>query len=156
LDAYLGELQERPAWDGLWRELMAERVQDERGKSRPRWDWRKALYIAWRCTPADRRWPVTVRELATGVLGLRDTATIRHWKQNDPEIEERVASLPKALLLEHVVDVLDALTQVAKTPDARSFQDRRLFLEMAGAYDPKGLVDLSQDMTVNMTWGEGE
>jgi len=139
LDAWLAGLDAgaRPEWEAVWQELMAERVVDERGRPRPRWDWRKALYIAWCVLPADRRRPATVHELATQRLGLRDTATIRHWRAKDPEIDERIASLPRRLLLGHVATVLDALVTVAKEPDPRSFQDRRLFLEMTGQYSPR-------------------
>lgn len=127
------------AWEALYRDLLEERTPD--GKLR--WDWRKALYIAWSCVPTGQRWPKYEYELATDFLGLTNTRTIREWKLKDPEIEERIAAGPKRLLLGHVADVLEALVLVATQADARAHQDRKLFLEMTGQYKPAGKVELT-------------
>lgn len=127
------------AWEALYRDLLEERTPD--GKLR--WDWRKALYIAWSCVPTGQRWPKYEYELATDFLGLTNTRTIREWKLKDPEIEERIAAGPKRLLLGHVADVLEALVAVATQWDAKSHQDRKLFLEMTGQYKPAGKVELT-------------
>jgi hypothetical protein len=77
------------------------------------------------------------------LLGLSNTRTMRHWREQDPEMGERIARLPTEMLLGHVADVFDALVKVAKDPDPKCFQDRRLFLELTGNYRPSGNVNLS-------------
>lgn len=127
------------AWEALYRDLLEERTPD--GKLR--WDWRKALYIAWSCVPTAQRWPKYEYELASDFLGLTNTRTIREWKLKDPEMDDRIAAGPKRLLLGHVADVLEALVLVAKTADAKAHQDRKLFLELTGQYKPAGKVELT-------------
>lgn len=124
-------------WEDFWRDLMEERTEE--GKRR--WDWRKSLYIAWHCVPTSKRWPKYKYELMD-ILGVND-ATARKWRQNDPEIDERIAAGPKSLLGGHVANVLQALVEVAAKADASSHQDRKLFLEMTGQYKPKGEVALA-------------
>lgn len=154
LDCWLKEQTARPAWFDLWNELREERgpmmgpdgevLLNERGEARTRrrWDWRKALYIAWSSLPRSLRQPETLEKLAD-LLGLRNTGTIRNWRRTDPEIEERVAELPRRMLLGHVADVFQALVTVASSADPKAHPDRRLFLEMAGEYSPKGSLALS-------------
>lgn len=125
-------------WEALYRDLLEERTPD--GKLR--WDWRKALYIAWSCVPTRQRWPKYEYELATDFLGLTNTRTIREWKRKDPEIEVRIAEGPKKLLLGYVADVMEALVMVATQADAKAHQDRKLFLELTGQYKPAGKLEL--------------
>lgn len=133
------------AWEAMYRDLLEERVEVKRDgqPSRwvARWDWRKALYIAWSCVPSAQRWPRFEVELIE-LLGLTNTATIRKWKAADREIEERIAAGPKKLLGGHVADVLAALVKVASEPSPQAHQDRKLFLELTGQYDPKGTINL--------------
>jgi len=137
-----------PEWHEMYQDLLQERAPllDGHGRptkrTRPRWDWRKACYIAWKATPRDKRWPKFEKELAS-LLGLANTATIRKWREADPEIDERISRLPAEMLLDHVSAVFTALVTVAKDPDPKSFQDRRLFLEITGNYRPSGNVNLS-------------
>ena len=137
LEAWLAEHSTAPAWLEMYRDLLAERTETKR----PRWDWRKALYIAWSATPRNKRWPKNHNELAS-FLGLTDAATMRHWRLKDPEIDERIQALPREALLGHVAAVFDALATVASDPDARSFQDRQLFLKITGYYQPSKTVEL--------------
>lgn len=134
------------AWEEMYYSLLEERVQVEQPdgemKSMARWDWRKALYIAWNCVPASKRWPKYEVQLIE-LLGLTNTRTIRQWKEKDPEMIERIAAGPKRLLGEHVADVLEALVTVAKQPDPKSHQDRKLFLELTDQYKPKGQMELT-------------
>lgn len=149
LENYLKQQKQRPAWFDLWEDLREERAPvvgrdgepllNERGqvRTRRRWDWRKALYIAWASLPRNARAPKTLEELVS-LLGLSSSGTIRNWRRNDPGIIERIASVPAELLLEHVADVLDALTVVASDPDPKAHQDRKLFLELTKVYIPRG------------------
>ena len=153
LENWLKEQEQRPAWFDLWEDLRAERApmvgQDgepllnERGqvRTRRRWDWRKALYIAWASLPKQLREPKTLEGLVS-LLGLSSSGTIRNWRRHDPGIIERIASVPAELLLDHVADVLDALTTVASDPDPRAHPDRKLFLEITKVYNPKGIVTM--------------
>lgn len=152
LDGLLDARRERPnaawemaspepvAWEAMYYDLLAEKT--EQGQAR--WDWRRALYIAWNCVPSSKRWPKYEIELIE-LLGLSNTRTIRQWKEKDPEIEERIAAGPKRLLLGHVADVMEALVAVATLPDAKAHQDRKLFLEMTGQYTPKAQVTGKDD-----------
>ena len=154
LDRWLKEQGDQsPAWLDLWNDLRAERAPmvgrdgepllNERGEARTRrrWDWRKALYIAWASVPRSKRNPATLEGLCD-LLGLTSSGSVRNWRRNDPEIVERIASLPAELLLDHVADVLDALTTVAEMPDPKAHPDRKLFLEITKVYHPKGLVEV--------------
>lgn len=138
----------------LYDELLNERetIVDEHGqpyldkKGRPKTrlvrDWRKAAYEAWASLPATLRRPKTITELADQ-LGLRNTATIRHWRAKDPQIETRFKERLTQRLLEYAPDVMMALTAVASAPDPKAHQDRKLFLEMTGLYKPKQTIEAS-------------
>jgi hypothetical protein len=159
LENWLKERTERPAWFDLWNNLCAERAPvlgpdgelalNERGQARTRrrWDWRKALYIAWSSLPKHLREPKTLEELVR-LLGLASSGTIRNWRRSDPEMAERIAAVPREMLLDHVADVLMALRQVATQVDPKAHSDRKLFLEITGIYQPRGAVDVSGRLDV--------
>lgn len=152
LDELLNARRERPeaewevispepaAWEEMYYSLLEERIEvtkpDGTTKWTSRWDWRKALYIAWHCVPASKRWPKYEIQLID-LLGLTNTRTIRQWKAKDPEIEERIAAGPKKLLIGHIANVMEALVIVASQADPKAHQDRKLFLEMTGQYTGK-------------------
>jgi hypothetical protein len=148
LQRWLTERTDLPDWFALWEDLVAERAPmvDSAGeallnakgevRTRRRWDWRKALYIAWSSVPKSRREPKTLEQLVD-LLGLSSSGTIRNWRAHDPGIAERIAALPRTLLLDHVVDVYDALVTVATMPDPRANPDRKLFFVLAGELDEK-------------------
>lgn len=143
----------------LYEELLNEReqivdaqgqpVMDSRGRPKTRLvrDWRKAAYEAWSSLPASLRQPKTLTELADQ-LGLRNTATIRHWRRKDPALETRFKERLTARLLEYAPDVMMALVAVAADADPKAHQDRKLFLEMTGLYKPK--------QTIEATGADGE
>lgn len=120
--------------EAYWRQL-------DSGENNDKWDWRKHAYIAWASIPKSLRWPKTMSEFAD-LVGLTNTATIRKWRAKDPEISERIASLPKQLLSRHIADVMNALVAVASDPIPQAHQDRKLFLEITGQYNPKGALDI--------------
>jgi hypothetical protein len=133
LDGWVDERSTKPAWYDLYHALMAER--DELGKAR--WDWRKALYIAWASLPVRLREPRTQEELAINFLGLTNDRTIRDWKAKDEEINDRIAEGPKRLLLDRIADIMDVSIQVATDPTPQATPERRMLLEIAGIYKPK-------------------
>lgn len=133
LDDWLGQQGERPIWLALYQEVLAEQGVKPTGE---RWDWRKCLYVAWRCAPAKARWPATLDELAS-FMGLRNTATIRHWRLKDSRIEERIKTLRVALVDEHVSDLIAASIDCALNDAEKGHQDRKMLLEIAGIYKPR-------------------
>lgn len=133
LDSWVDEMSTKPAWYELYHTLMTER--DELGKAR--WDWRKALYIAWASLPVRLREPRTQEELAVNYLGLTNDRTIRDWKAKDEEIKDRIADGPKRMLLDRMADIMDASILVATDPTPQATPERRMLLEIAGIYKPK-------------------
>ena len=106
------------------------------------WPWRVAAYIAWAASPRIGRWPKSLAELADKVLGLRSPRVIYTWREKYPSINSVVAVMQAAPLLEHKRDVIEALVQMASDPDYKTFNDRKLFLEMVGLYTPKSKLEL--------------
>lgn len=104
--------------------------------------WRVAAYIAWASSPLQRRWPATLKELATQVLGLRSDKVIYKWRKMDPTIDARVEAFRAEPLLRYRQDVLAALIDVASRPDPTSHPDRKLYLEMVGDYKPRQAMEL--------------
>lgn len=108
------------------------------------WPWRVACYIAWASSPKLSRWPETLQELATQVLGLGSPRVIYTWKQRFPAIQTVVVMMQAIPLWEHRADVLKALVKMASTEDYKNFNDRKLFLEMVGDYTPKSQVEVGR------------
>jgi hypothetical protein len=107
------------------------------------WSWRVACYIAWAASPRKFRSPENLEGLAT-MLGLRSPRAIHTWKSKYPTISHMVALMQVAPLWEHRRDVLDALVEMASLPDYKSFNDRKLYLEMVGDYIPKSKLELGK------------
>lgn len=107
------------------------------------WPWRVAAYIAWAASPKKDRWPKSLAELASEVLGLKSSRVIHTWREKYPSINTVVAVMQAMPLLEHKRDVIEALVAMASDPDYKTFNDRKLFLEMAGLYTPKSKLELS-------------
>lgn len=105
--------------------------------------WRIAAYIAWAASPLQMRWPATLKELATKVLGLKSDKVIYKWRRLNPEIEARVEKFRAEPLLRYRTDVLTALIDVASTPSPLSHPDRKMYLEMTGDYKPKAQTVLT-------------
>ena len=104
------------------------------------WPWRVAAYIAWAASPKRYRWPKTITELSTDVLGLTSPRAIYNWRSKWKSIDGIVAILQAAPLMEHRADVIEALIQVASDPDYKGHADRKLFLELTGDYISKSEV----------------
>lgn len=100
------------------------------------WNWRVAAYIAWASSPKVSRHPKTQADLAREVLGLTSDRVITTWRQRNPIIDETVGMLQSATLWDHRAEVFEALTENARTPDYKTHNDRKLFLELTGDYVP--------------------
>ncbi len=99
------------------------------------WPWRVALYVAWSSMPRQRRVPQTQMELATGYLGLTSDRAISTWRKKYP-IDQMIADLQADELLDARADVFHALKAMASSIDYKGAADRRVYLEMIGAYVP--------------------
>jgi len=100
------------------------------------YDYRKAAYIVWSSLPTDKRQPPTKKEFAN-LIGLKDTSVIRKWRSNNPEIDKLIENLTLTPLREGLSDVIQAWYAVARSHDAKSFQDRKLYLEHQGIIKAK-------------------
>jgi hypothetical protein len=109
------------------------------------WEWRLAAYIAWEASPKKTRWPGSVTELATQVLGLMSPRVIYTWRKKNPTIDEVVSVMQTAPLFAHRRDVIEALIAVAADPDYKGHADRKLFCEMLGDYTPRQQVVVSDN-----------
>lgn len=107
------------------------------------WPWRVAAYIAWAGTPKIGRWPKTLQELATQVLGLTSERVVYTWRRKYPTIDTVVSQMLSKPLFEARPDVFQALIENASSRDYKTFNDRKLFLEITGDYVPRSKLQLS-------------
>lgn len=103
--------------------------------------WRVAAWIAWAASPKRSRWPKTQMEFANIVAGLSTDRAIGNWRKNNPAIDETVALLQAAPLLDYRRDIYTALAKSASNDDHRSNPDRKLALEILGDYVPHMTVE---------------
>jgi len=127
------ESKEKPEW-----------FKDYLGLIEKGWPWRVACYIAWASSPKINRWPATLKELATDVLGLTTPRVVYTWRKKHPGIDTVIAMMQAQALYEHRRDVIEALVSVASTPDYKAHNDRKLYLEMLGDYIPKSKLELGK------------
>lgn len=120
------------------------------------WDWRVAVYIAWKATPKKYRWPESQEELATQVLGLTSDRVISTWRAKNPAIDAMVQDVGSARVLDRLNDSIDAMLEVASQPNYKGRGDRELHFKLAGVLseqidinDKSGLPDLSK-----LSWNE--
>lgn len=108
------------------------------------WPWRVACYIAWASSPKINRWPKSIKGLAEEVLGLNSPRVIFAWREKYPAINTIVSLMQAAPLWDHRRDVIEALVTMASEKDYKSFNDRKLFLELIGDYVPKSKIELGK------------
>lgn len=130
------DIQTAPQKPDWWQDYLTIREQFPYFKN-----WRIWVYIAWAGQPAASREPKTLEEFAPAVLGCTSKA-VRNWKSkswgDQPTIEEAIAWVQAGPLLAHRRDIFEALAIVAKNPDPKAHNDRKLALEMMGDYRPRG------------------
>lgn len=114
-----------PSWSDVYHRLLQSG-----------WKWKLAAYAAWASTPKDGRWPKTQEELATQVLGLTSDRVISTWNKKFPTLQQIIFDLSSSELMDARADVFDALKFMAKQRDYKASADRRIYLEMIGAYVP--------------------
>jgi len=130
--------EEPPQWFEQYQSLLAAG-----------WPWRIACYIAWSASPKMNRWPRTQEELAREILGLTSDRQIGTWRKRNPAIDEVIALMQAAPLMERRADVFRALAISASDPDHRSNPDRKLFLELIGDYVPRTRVDVKRNIEMD-------
>ena len=116
-------LKEKGSWVDAYKDLMLAG-----------WGWEKAAYIAWASTPKNLRMPKYLYEFS-GMIRVH-RRSIALWVKNDFAMNMVIRERMMAPLIDHQRDVVDALVESAENPSPRHFQDRRLFLEIAGIYVP--------------------
>jgi len=105
------------------------------------WYWRDAAYIAWKSLPKKLRKPETYGEFCDAVgISVRGMSERRKRKGLDVRAAKGVVARQ---LYDHIDDVMDALVTSASSSNYKAHADRRVFLEMVGAYVPKQAIDLS-------------
>ena len=93
--------------------------------------FRVAILMAWLGTPKSKRVPRTKKELAD-MLGLSSPRQFSVWMQRNPQIEVEANMAWKNRILDALNDSVDAMLEVAATPDYKSNKDRALHFKMAG------------------------
>lgn len=99
-------------------------------------DWRKAVAVAWRASKGLNRQPETQAQLAV-LMGLKSDRTIRKWFEEQPELEDLVATFQAGPLLKHRRDVIEALVESASNAEATHASDRKLFFQLTGDLEEK-------------------
>ena len=114
-----------------------------------RFPFRAAVLTAWLCTPRKYRYPDTQDKLAD-LLGLSSDRQFTVWMAKNPQIKAVVHSAWKENALDRLNDSMDAMYEVAATPDYKGKGDRELHFKVAGILndtvivDKTGNVDLSK------------
>jgi len=136
----LGEMLDRdaPSWAEQYHELMVSNVP-----------WRVAAFIAWSTVPKGRRYPRTQEELAVQVLGLTSDRRITEWRRKYPYIDQMIASLQTAALLDFIPGAIQASGEVASDPTYRATQERRLFFEATGIIEKSSKVSIEDPQLVS-------
>lgn len=135
----------RQRLQSLWLDMLHVIEQQEQ---RPGYAWQLAALAVWHAMPKRLREPRTETELAM-LLGV-DGRVLRRWRTRHPELFVHSAeqSAFNRLLRDVLPDVLDASVRCAVEDGAQGHQDRKLLLEMAGAYRAKAAPMLTSGVSV--------
>lgn len=105
------------------------------------WYWRDAAYIAWKSTPRKFRQPEKLYELEE-MLGMANGSMTKR-RQKNPAVDLRVSQgIVTNTLFDETDGVIEALVDSAQNPNYKHHPDRKMFLEMVGAYVPKQAIDV--------------
>lgn len=106
-----------------------------------RYPFRVAALIMWLATPKQYRYPKTQDELAH-LLGMSSDRQFSVWRAKNPAIDAMVQEAWKKDAIEHLPDSLDAMYQVAATPNYKGNRDRQLHAKLAGILTDRTEIDL--------------
>ena len=121
-----------------------------------RFPFRAAVLTAWLCVPKKYRLPKTQDELAD-MLGLSSDRMFTVWMARNPQIKAVVHASWNEKVLDHLNDSIDAMLEVAATPDYKGKGDRELHFKLAKILNDsiivnnKGDVDLSK-LSFDQKW----
>jgi len=132
------ESEDAPGWAEQYHELMISNVP-----------WRVAAFIAWSTVPKHRRWPRTQDDLAREVLGLTSDRRITEWRRKYPYIDQMIASLQTAALLDYIPGSIEASGTVASEATYRATQERRLLWEATGIIEKSSKVQVEDGALVS-------
>lgn len=106
-------------------------------------NWRVACYVAWEASPKIDRWPKTLDELATQVLGLTSARQIYVWRKKYPHIQDAITILQAAPLWESRAEDFEILAEASRkaVDDYKFFPYLKLKLEMRRDYQPRTQLD---------------
>lgn len=130
------------AWRGDYEDLLAE---DWPWYDGPEWNrWRLAAYVAWESADVEGRWPKTLGEFAR-LVGWSSGRPLRKYRARYPELDALIRESVLEPLFSHRQRVLNTLAELAETPDYKTHNDRKLYLEMTQMHRP------TQDVNVRQT-----
>jgi hypothetical protein len=121
-----------------------------------RFPFRAAVFTAWLCVPKKYRVPKTQDELAD-MLGLSSDRMFTVWQAKNPQIKAVVHASWNEKVLDHLNDSIEAMLEVAATPDYKGKGDRELHFKLAKILNDsiivnnKGNVDLSK-LSFDQKW----
>jgi len=121
-----------PDWTEKFNELMISNIP-----------WRIGDFIAWSCVPKHNRYPKTQHDFAVEVLGLTSSRRIIEWRRKYPYIDQMIASMQTAVLLDYIPGSMEASGLVASMPDYKATAERRLLWEAVG------IINRNQKITVD-------
>jgi len=107
-----------------------------------RWPFRVAALIMWLATPRKYRWPKTQDELAN-LLGMGSDRQFSVWRSKNPSIDLMMAEAWKKNAVERLPDSLEAMYEVAATPDYKGKGDRELHYKLAEILQDHSTINLN-------------
>ncbi|MBI5964923.1 MAG: hypothetical protein HY863_15700 [Chloroflexi bacterium] len=116
--------------------------------SENRWPFRVAVLIAWLETPKKYRVPKTQDELAD-LLGMSSDRQFTVWIAKNPQIKAMVHEAWKERALDRINDSMEAMFEVAATPDYKGRGDRELHFKVAEILSDKVILDNSGNVDLN-------
>jgi hypothetical protein len=105
--------------------------------ARQQWSDKQVAFQRWSALPSKLRRPKTQMKLAEE-LGV-SPRTLRSWTHL-PDWDDTMRALVKATVFESATVQQRILNALVRKAEEGSFYHQRLYLEIAGIYNPKGLV----------------
>lgn len=113
-----------------------------------RFPFRAAVLTAWLCTPKKYRYPKTQSELAD-LLGLSSDRQFTIWMAKNSQIKAVVHTAWKEKALDHLNDSMEAMFEVAATPDYKGKGDRELHFKVTEILSDKVILDNSGNVDLS-------
>lgn len=110
-----------------------------------------AAYAVWLNTPKRLRVPASQNELSQ-MLGFTSDGVFRKWRKRYPALfaDDRTRDVVRAIIMDRIPDVVDAMLESAVNGGVQGFQDRKLALEIGKLYKPTSNTIVSGETTLNL------